>query len=411
MQPKTLPKGWEWVRLSDVAKQYSNHEHEPREAGIERYVGLDALDPYSLRITRWGDVADGTSFTKSFRPGHVLFAKRRVYQKKAAVADFTGLCSGDIIVIEAKEDRLLPELLPFIVQSDAFFDFAEKHSAGGLSPRTKWSSISKFEMPLPPMERQQELVEVFQSVEEMLIHVEKARRSSIRLHTSLLLDFSFRQHGIDLRLTGDEEMPQGWRVMSLGELVTRVQYGLSLSSGDEGQYPLLRMPNIHEGRIDVSDLKYVDLEPEELNKYRLEPGDIVFNRTNSIDLVGKTALFDQTEDFVFASYLLRVNVDEERALPEYINYFLNLPHIQARLRALATPGASQANINPTSLKSVRVVLPPLTQQREIVDALSSVRATTKRVESHERRTGTLKRALLNELLRPSPVQDEAGVRA
>lgn len=110
-------------------------------ASIGRYVGLEHLEPGDLRIRRWGDVADGVTFTSVFKPGQVLFGKRRAYQRKVAVADFAGVCSGDIYVLESQDATvLLHELLPFICQTDAFFDHAVGTSAGSLSPRTNWRS-------------------------------------------------------------------------------------------------------------------------------------------------------------------------------------------------------------------------------------------------------------------------------
>ena len=115
--------------------------------GFERYVGLEHLDPGDLKIRRWGNVSDGTTFTNVFRAGQVLFGKRRAYQRKVAVADFDGVCSGDIYVFEPKNEHLLPELLPFICQTDGFFEHAVGTSAGSLSPRTNWDSLADTSSP------------------------------------------------------------------------------------------------------------------------------------------------------------------------------------------------------------------------------------------------------------------------
>ena len=129
-----------------------------REAtGSSATSGCEHIDPDDLRIRRWGDIADGTTFTNVFRPGQVLFGKRRAYQRKVAVADFDGICSGDIYVFEPKTDALLPELLPFICQTDAFFEHAVGTSAGSLSPRTNWTSLASYEFALPPLEEQRRI--------------------------------------------------------------------------------------------------------------------------------------------------------------------------------------------------------------------------------------------------------------
>ncbi|MCI8596465.1 MAG: restriction endonuclease subunit S, partial [Clostridia bacterium] len=122
-------------------------------------VGLEHLVPEEITLSAWEEGSDNT-FTKVFRKGNVLFGRRRAYLKKAAVAPFDGICSGDITVIEAKADKIVPELLPFIIQNDALFDFAVEKSAGSLSPRVKWEHLREFEFELPEMDKQKQLSEV-----------------------------------------------------------------------------------------------------------------------------------------------------------------------------------------------------------------------------------------------------------
>ncbi len=133
------------MKFGDVVKlEYRPLRRSCSPKGIERYVGLEHIEPEDLRIRRWGLVAEGTTFTNRFKPGQVLFGKRRAYQRKVAVADFAGVCSGDIYVFEPKNDRLLPELLPFLCQTDGFFEHAVGTSAGSLSPRTNWTQLAEY---------------------------------------------------------------------------------------------------------------------------------------------------------------------------------------------------------------------------------------------------------------------------
>src|SRR5512139_477709 len=147
---RPLQTGFRQVKFGDVVKLSKARSQEPLADGFERYVGLEHLEPGDLRIRSWGNVADGVTFTSVFQPGQVLFGKRRAYQRKVAVADFAGVCSGDIYVLETKDaEVLLPELLPFICQTDAFFEHAVGTSAGSLSPRTNWSQLSNYSLSLP----------------------------------------------------------------------------------------------------------------------------------------------------------------------------------------------------------------------------------------------------------------------
>lgn len=145
------------VKLGEVAIEHK----ETCKANKSGYpiVGLEHLVSEEINLTAWDEGSDNT-FTKVFRKGNVLFGRRRAYLKKAAVAPFDGICSGDITVIEAIPNRLLPELLPFIIQNDVLFDFAVGKSAGSLSPRVKWEYLKNYEFELPDMTKQKELAEV-----------------------------------------------------------------------------------------------------------------------------------------------------------------------------------------------------------------------------------------------------------
>ena len=145
------------VKLGEVAIEHK----ETCKGSKDGYpiVGLEHLVPEEVTLTAWDEGRDNT-FTKMFRKGNVLFGRRRAYLKKAAVAPFDGICSGDITVIEAIPDRILPELLPFIIQNDDLFEFAVGKSAGSLSPRVKWEHLKNYEFELPDMDKQRELAEL-----------------------------------------------------------------------------------------------------------------------------------------------------------------------------------------------------------------------------------------------------------
>ena len=144
------------VRLGEVARECKSTVKDTTGLPI---VGLEHLIPGQIELTQWSEKTDNT-FTKGFKKGQILFGRRRAYQKKAAVAPFDGICSGDITVIEALPDRIMPELLPFIIQNGSLFDYAVEKSAGSLSPRVKWEHLKNYEFELPEMERQQELVDL-----------------------------------------------------------------------------------------------------------------------------------------------------------------------------------------------------------------------------------------------------------
>jgi type I restriction enzyme S subunit len=156
---------WKRVALGDVVTNRNLTVRAPEAEGIDRVVAMEHLDPGELKVSRWGSIEDGATFTRRVRPGQTLFGKRRAYQRKAAYAEFDAITSGDILVFEAHPGRLLPEFLPFLVQSDGFYDHALGTSAGSLSPRTNWRDLSNFEFDLPPLDEQQRLADLLWAVE------------------------------------------------------------------------------------------------------------------------------------------------------------------------------------------------------------------------------------------------------
>lgn len=149
---KRMPK----VRLGDVAREYKS---TVKDAADLPTVGLEHLTPGEIELTQWSEDTDNT-FTKGFKKGQVLFGRRRAYLKKAAVAPFDGICSGDITVIEAIPEKILPELLPFVIQNDTLFDYAVEKSAGSLSPRVKWEHLKNYEFNLPDAEHQRNFADL-----------------------------------------------------------------------------------------------------------------------------------------------------------------------------------------------------------------------------------------------------------
>ena len=162
---KQKSEGWRIVKFGDVARSISKRV-EPADTKLEIYVGLEHLDAGSLRITRRGVPSDVKGQKLLVKPGQIIFGKRRAYQRKLAVADFEGICSAHAMVLEAIPEAIVPEYLPFFMQSDLFMDRAIAISEGSLSPTIKWKVLANQEFPLPPRPRQEEIVALFFSLDK-----------------------------------------------------------------------------------------------------------------------------------------------------------------------------------------------------------------------------------------------------
>lgn len=173
---------WQRVAFGDVVRNLNETVKDAAAQGIDRVIAMEHMDPGELKIERWGDVAEGTTFTRRVRPGQTLFGKRRAYQRKVAFAEFDAICSGDIYTFEACEARILGEFLPFLVQSDPFFDHALDTSAGSLSPRTNWRDLANFEFHLPPLDQQKRIADLLWAMERHQGALNERHR--VLLHTA-----------------------------------------------------------------------------------------------------------------------------------------------------------------------------------------------------------------------------------
>lgn len=194
-------------------------------------------------------------------------------------------------------------------------------------------------------------------------------------------------------------IPEEWKCVPFGNITCNSQYGLSLSSSEDGNVPIIGMSNLQEGKIVLEGTPLVKIPSDEFDKFCIKKYDLIFNRTNSFDLVGKTALAIDDMSCVFASYLVRFSLDSSSAHPFFVAYYFNQHDAISRLKILATPGVSQYNINPTTLKRhFNLLLPPLPEQKKIAETLSAwdraIEITNRLITNYE----LLKKGLMQQLL-------------
>lgn len=398
MSTQSLKPGWKMVKFGDVAQNVAVRV-DPADAKTDVYVGLEHLDPSTIHLRQWGHPTDVTGQKLAFKKGDVIFGRRRAYQRKLAVAEFDGICSAHAMVVRAKPKMILPEFLPFFLQSDMFMERAIEISVGSLSPTINWKTLKVQEFPLPPIDEQKRIAEILWAADEAFNQHQQSNDNLMSVKRTLLNRLTVR--GIGQQATQHTrlgEIPVHWRLATVGDVTSICQYGLSIPLNESGQYPILRMMNYDDGRIIANDLKYVDLDDSDFNSFKVHKGDILFNRTNSADLVGKVGIFDLEGDYVFASYLVRLRADEDQILPDFLNYYLNSGLGQRRLLAYATPGVSQTNISAGNLKKVLVPLPPMEEQKQIVEVLNNLELRKHLQRNHVAEAQKCLAALINNLV-------------
>lgn len=175
MDKNSLRPGWKIIIFGDIAQNVAVRV-DPSDAKTDVYVGLEHLDPSTLHLRQWGHPSDVTGQKLAFKKGDVIFGRRRAYQRKLAVAEFDGICSAHAMVVRAKPKMILPEFLPFFLQSDMFMERAIEISVGSLSPTINWKTMREQVFPLPPIDEQKRIAEILWAADEA---VEQDRKSVV----------------------------------------------------------------------------------------------------------------------------------------------------------------------------------------------------------------------------------------
>ncbi|MFQ5684892.1 MAG: restriction endonuclease subunit S [Candidatus Binatia bacterium] len=296
----------------------------------------------------------------------------------------TFLCDGN---------RLDRQFLGWLMRRPAFWEDLGTRTKGmgdrrrTLNPEALLSSV----IPLPPLEEQRRIVA---RVEELAAKVEKAH--SMRRHAVEATEALMAMVISDLFLEGTK---RGWVAGHLGDYVVDTCYGTSeKTTDDKSGTPILRMGNIQNGRLDIRDLKYLHLNDKDREKLLLAAGDILVNRTNSAELVGKCAVFDLEGEYAFASYLIRLSLDTARAEPRLVASYINSPAGRAYMFSERKQMTGQANVNATKLKALPITLPPIPEQRRIVAYLDDLQAKVDGLKRLQAQTASELDALLPSIL-------------
>lgn len=395
---KTLKPGWRRVKFGDVVRQVKERVDQ-ETSGLERYVAGDHMDTDDLRIRRWGEIGSGylgPAFHMRFRPGQVLYGSRRTYLRKVAVADFDGICANTTFVIEPKNvEELLPEFLPFLMQTDAFNEFSVKNSKGSVNPYINFSDLARFEFALPPLEEQRQIALAVNAVDEVLESWLSALRATENARLSFLTECFPEQHEARGMLTLDGT------TCSLSELA-EIRTGLALGKKNDGasvtERPYLRVANVQDGVLDLTEVKKVQVRDEEVSRYLLMPGDVLMNEGGDYDKLGRGAVWHgEIAECLHQNHVFAVRPNQSVLRSAYLAALGRSPHGKRYFRSCAKRTSNLASINKKQLSAFPVVLVPMNTQDQIVEQVAGYDETEANIRARLVSTQQLRSQLLKQV--------------
>ncbi|RGU68535.1 restriction endonuclease subunit S [Holdemanella biformis] len=264
-------------------------------------------------------------------------------------------------IIEDNSNGLLymPYLYHFL---EGYIGELRKQSIGGVIKYIKLGNLTDVLVELPSIEEQKYIVNLMNISLELI----ELRKKTIDKLDSLVKARFIEMFGRPFINN------LNWESKQIKNVVNEVKYGTSKPSVENGKYKYLRMNNLtYDGRFDLTDLKFISLDNDELEKCVVRKGDVLFNRTNSLDLIGKTAEFDFNEDMVIAGYIIRIRL-KETIVPKFFSMYMNTDEMKLHLRTIAKGAVNQANINAQELQEIPIYLPPIELQNQFVNFVRQV---------------------------------------
>lgn len=272
-----------------------------------------------------------------------------------------GFLNQHIFRVDVKEELVDKHYLRYALNSLIIKIIDQAHGGVGLKHITK-AKLEEVQIPLPLLEEQRRIASILDKADEL-----RQKRQQAIEKLDQLLQATF------IDMFGDPiSNPKGWDIGCIGDMLESVKYGSSDKATLEGEIPILRMNNLtYSGEMNLTDLKYITkVQADE--KYLVKEGDILFNRTNSKELVGKTAVYVGPEPMAYAGYLVRGRTKANFA-PEYISAFLNSPWGKEKLQSMCKSIVGMANINAKEFQSIVLPIPPEDLQIQFKNKILAIR--------------------------------------
>ena len=359
--------------------------------GTKKYVSTGAVATTEI------DESEVVEVTYEDRPsranlsaeaGDILFAKMQGTRKTLLLDSETekNIYSTGFYAVRANPEVITTEWLYYLIDSELFLAQKDKNCSGTTQKAITNGGMAKIEISVPALSEQGIFVDKLKHLTQLIADKKKQLN---------LFDEIIKSRFIEL-FGAYPSNPKGWETATIRDIVADVRYGSSRPAVDGGKYPYLRMNNLtYGGELDLTNTKRIDIPDNELDKCTVRRGDVLFNRTNSKELVGKTCVYNRDEMMVLAGFVIRVRVTE-RVLPEFLSAFLNTDFSKQMLLGMCKAAIGQANINAQEMQNIGIYLPPTELQRQFVQFKEQTDKSKLAIQQSLEKLETLKKALMQQ---------------
>lgn len=351
------------VKLGDLVTVMNEREDNPSRSKYDRFVGLEHYDSGSISITRWGSTEMLVSAMKVFHRGDILVARRNVYLKRASSVDFDGITSGDSIILHVNDEQY-KAIVPFVLNTDSFWDYADQHSDGSMSKRLAPKTMLEYEFTLPDDEEVERLSTLLWAMER----TKTAYKNLIAKTDELVKSQFVEMFGIPE--TGETEWPE-YKLQTLLDMGW-ITYHLDGNHGSEyprahefveSGVPYISANCVVDGRIDFANAKYVtEARANRFRKGIAENKDVLFAHNAT---VGPVAILETTEPrVILGTSLTAFRCNTEHILPEFLKAYLECPRFVRQYEA-EMQQSTRKQVPITTQRKYTIVVPDIDRQKEI----------------------------------------------
>lgn len=405
-QSPSLAEGWHMVQFGNVARKISDIV-DRKNCDLDHFIAGEHMQTDDFRIKEWGTIDDGylgPAFNHKFSKGQILYGSRRTYLRKVSLPHFNGVCANTTFVIEPTGDDLIPELLPFVMQSAGFNEQSIRMSKGSTNPYINWKDIACYEFAVPEKEQQRRIATTLWATEDCIVKGERFVAAAEKAKQVLMRELFSKGigHKEFKDVNGFGKVPKNWDVFQLHQIINEpIRNGAFIQKNESDiSVAFLNVVDVYKNAVvNISDLQKINCTQSDFDNYQLRENDLLYVRSSlRREGIAQCCMIDSLpERIIFDCHLMRVRLNAEKNDPKYLLYYSISDKGRKQLINISKT-TTMSTVDQKDLGSFSIPIPPLPEQRQIVGILTHCDETIAAARENVGAVKALKMRLINDML-------------